>query len=68
MNDKYFRQLKRKVETNDDKINDLYSFDLWNIYNFDPNLSAPLTGDELVTILNVVLVVRYRIMGLATSN
>lgn len=56
----FYRQFKQKIETNDSDTEDTFSFDLWNIYHFNTELSAPLTGDEIVILPNVVLVVSER--------
>lgn len=54
---KFSRQFKQKLKSIDNDVEDTVSYDLWNIYHFDPQLSAPLTGDEIITNLNLVLVV-----------
>lgn len=53
------RQKKQKINTFDNATEDSYSFDLTNVYNFRKDLSYPLTGDEKINILNVVLVVSF---------
>lgn len=53
------RQLKEKLNQVDDENNDTLSFDLRNTYYFRPDLSEPLTGDETLTSMNILLIVRY---------
>lgn len=53
------RQKKQKINTFDNATEDSYSFDLTNVYNFRKDLSYPLTGDEKINILNLVLVVSF---------
>lgn len=50
--------MKQKINTVENVADDTFSFDLTNIYIFNPELTAPLTGDEVVTLVNQVLVVR----------
>lgn len=54
-----FSQRKQKVNPIDNEADDTVSFNYWNVYRFNPKLSSPLTGDETITMLNLVLVVRY---------
>ncbi|XP_063706224.1 sensory neuron membrane protein 1-like [Culicoides brevitarsis] len=51
-----FEQTKQKVETFDNDTEDSYSFDLINVYRFSKELSYPLTGEEQLNMLNLVLV------------
>ncbi|KAJ6635489.1 Sensory neuron membrane protein 1 [Pseudolycoriella hygida] len=51
-----FSQSKQNIETLDDETADTYEFDLWNIYHFNPELSAPLTGNEQITFVHIVIV------------
>ncbi|KAJ6644521.1 Sensory neuron membrane protein 1 [Pseudolycoriella hygida] len=50
-----FRQYKRKVNSEDNDSDDTVSFNYWNIYYFKPDKTAPLTGDEMVTTFNPVI-------------
>ncbi|KAJ6635490.1 Sensory neuron membrane protein 1 [Pseudolycoriella hygida] len=51
-----FSQLRRKVNVEDNQNEDTVSFNFHNVYTFDPKLTAPLTGNETVTLLNAVIV------------
>nr|QGW45471.1 sensory neuron membrane protein 1e [Bradysia odoriphaga] len=50
-----FNQYKRKVNSQDNELDDTVSFNYWNIYFFNPSKSLPLTGDEMIFTFNTVI-------------
>lgn len=55
----YFSVAREKFNQEDNDKDDTFSFDLWSTYQFRPDLTAPLTGDENFVMLNNVLVVLF---------
>lgn len=54
----YFSEYRRKVNATDNKAEDTVSFNFLNTFTYNPELSAPLTGNEMITVFNAVIVVR----------
>lgn len=51
----YFEEWKEKFDTEDDLEEDTLTFTLRNTWIFRPDLSAPLTGEEMITLPNMLL-------------
>lgn len=49
--------IKEKFNQEDNDKDDTFTFDLWRTYHFRADLTAPLTGDENLVMLNNILVV-----------
>ncbi|KAG4076310.1 hypothetical protein HA402_005753 [Bradysia odoriphaga] len=50
-----FHEYKQKVNSQDNATEDTVSYNFWSAYTFSPELSAPLTGEEKITLLNAVI-------------
>lgn len=46
-----------KINVEDDDIDDTMTFDTQAVWKFNKEKSFPLTGDERLTLLNLILVV-----------
>ncbi|XP_055637429.1 sensory neuron membrane protein 1 [Toxorhynchites rutilus septentrionalis] len=51
----FFEEWKEKYDTVDDDEEDTLAFNLRNTWIFRPDLSAPLTGNEMITVPNILL-------------
>ncbi|XP_039438033.1 sensory neuron membrane protein 1-like [Culex pipiens pallens] len=51
----YFEEWKEKFDTEDDLEEDTLSFTLRNTWIFRPDISAPLTGDEMITVPHLLV-------------
>lgn len=53
------REWKEKYDVKDDEVQDTLSFNLRNTFIFRHDLTAPLTGSEMITMPHMVLMVKY---------
>ncbi len=54
----HFSEFKQKLNSTDNHTEDSVSYNFRSTYIFSPELSFPLSGNEVVTILNAVITVR----------
>jgi hypothetical protein len=62
-----FSEYKEKVNIVDHEDDDTVSFNLKNTWHFNQNGSGNLTGDEIVTVPHVLLLVRRLTLSLLAS-
>lgn len=53
-----FSEWKSKVNLVDNAEEDTITYNMLNTFIFDPDLTKPLTGDEIVVIPNILMLVR----------
>lgn len=51
--------IKSKINMNDDDDEDTVSYDIYNEFTYRPDLTLPLTGDEILTLLHPFIVVGF---------
>lgn len=54
----FSREWKKKFDEVDNDEDDSLEFDLKNTFYFKPDKTAPLTGDEVITTVHPILMVR----------